>query len=93
MAFIAAYDKPDADAYEQHVTRVARTWLRILGAKYSVQGIVDRIMDDFTRPVPDDYGCGWQELRTKFTEWAIAEKWVKPEGDNPPVRRRERRMR
>lgn len=75
IAFIAAYDKPDSDAYERHIVRISRTWLSIMAARYPIQGIVDAVMDEFSRPVPDDYGAGWQDLKHKFTQWAVAEDW------------------
>lgn len=78
MAFLATYDTPAAGAYERHLVRIARTWMNIQKADYSVQGIVNRLMEDFSRPKPDDYGCGWDDLKQLFTEWAIAEQWVKP---------------
>ena len=77
MAFIAAYDHPDADAYERRITSIARTWLSIMLARHSVQGVVDRIMDEFTQPTPPDYGSGWDDLKLKFTAWATVNGWVK----------------
>ena len=93
MAFIATYDTPDAGAYERHLVRLARTWLSIMKARHSVQGIVDRILDEFTIPPPDDYGAGWDELRKQFTEWAIAEEWCEPDGTRPAPRNRRRKSR
>jgi len=87
MAFIAAYDRPDADAYEKRIASIARTWLSIMRARHSVQGVVDRLMDDFTQPTPPDYGPGWDDLKNKFTAWATANGWVKKktpgEGNDP----------
>ena len=79
MDFIAAYDKPDADVYEKHVVRISRTWLSIMKARHSVQGIVNRIMDEFSVAAPDEYGCGWDELRKKFTAWAVKNDWWQPD--------------
>lgn len=73
MAFIAAYDRPDAGPYERHVVQIARTWLRMQGARYPLRALVNRIMEEFSRPVPPEYGCGWAELRRQFTEWAVSE--------------------
>lgn len=78
MAFIAAYETQDAGTYEQHVVRIARTWLSIMGSDHSVQGIVDRVMDEFAQPVPAEYGVAWADLREKFAAWAIAEDWLQP---------------
>jgi len=75
IAFIATYDVKDGDAYQQHVTRIARSWLSILRSRHSVQGIVNTLMDEFDQPVPDDYGFGWLELKKHFTTWAIREDW------------------
>jgi len=77
IAFIATYDTPDGGAYERHVVRVARTWLRIMNTTMPVQGIVDRIMEEFDAPETDDYGCGWDAIRKNFTQWAVAEEWLK----------------
>ena len=78
MAFIAAYDIADPDDYERRMVEIARTWLSIMKAKHSVQGIVNRILDEFTHPTPDDYGSGWIDLKKQFTDWAIAEEWATP---------------
>jgi len=75
MCFIAAYDIPNADIYERHVARIARTWLSIMKSKHAIQGIVNRIMDEFSVVTPEGYGCGWDELKKKFTEWAIENEW------------------
>lgn len=88
IEFIAAYDTAEAGEYEQHIVRIARTWLSIMKAKHSVQGIVNRIMDEFDQPVPDGYGGGWQDLKARFTEWAIAEEWYDP---NEPRDAREKK--
>lgn len=77
IAFIATYDTPDAGAYERHVVRVARTWLRIMRTTLPVQGIVDRIMEEFDAPETDDYGCGWDAIRKSFSKWAAAEERIK----------------
>ncbi|MBM4143784.1 MAG: hypothetical protein FJ225_09380 [Lentisphaerae bacterium] len=78
VAFIAAYDTPEAGAYEKHVVRVARSWLRIMRSDRPAKGIVDRIMQEFAEPRPADYGCGWDTLRERFTEWAVTEEWIDP---------------
>ena len=83
MGFIAAYDCPDAGEYERNVLRIARTWLSLTKATYSVQGIVNRIVDEFSVPPPEDYGCGWIELQEKFKAWAITEQWLNPDGTPP----------
>ena len=79
MSFIARYDRPGGDDYERHVVRIARTWLSIMKARHSVQRIVDRIIDEFSDDTPD-YGCGWDELRQKFTAWAVEEEWLNGDG-------------
>jgi len=78
MAFISTYDRPEAGTYERHIVRLARTWLSIMRSRHSIQGIVDRIVDELGQPPPEDYGCGWHELREKFTAWAIREDWLAP---------------
>ncbi|MCK5851198.1 MAG: hypothetical protein KAH23_09810 [Kiritimatiellae bacterium] len=76
MEFIAAYDKPNSDKYDRHIVKIAKTWRSIMRSRQSVQKIVDGIMEDFDDPKPDDYGCGWDELKEKFTAWAVAAEWV-----------------
>ena len=83
MAFIAAYERADADAYEKHIVRVARSWLSIMKAKHSVQAIVNRLVLELYDPGTETYGCGWDDLRKKFTRWAIAEKWLDPDSVPP----------
>jgi hypothetical protein len=78
LAFIAAYDRPDADEYERHVVRIARTWLSIMKPRKSVQGIVDRIIEEFDSDASASYGCGWDELKRQFINWAVKEEWLKP---------------
>ena len=80
MAFIAAYDRPGADAEDRDIVRIARTWMSIMRSRHSVQGIVDRIMDEFNAIPPDSRGCGWQDLQQKFTAWAIREEWIVERG-------------
>ena len=79
MDFIATYERPDADAYEKHIVRIARTWLSIMKSKHSVQAIVNRLVLELHDPKPEGYGCGWDDLREKFTRWAIKEEWLDPE--------------
>ena len=79
MAFIATYDKPHSDRYDRHIVKIAKTWRSIMRSRQSVQKIVDSLMDDFNDPKPDDYGCGWDEIKEKFTDWAIKTEWVKAE--------------
>jgi hypothetical protein len=79
MAFVATYERPGAGDYERHVARVARTWMSIMKARHSVQGIVNRVVDEFSVPPPDDYGCGWFDLRERFLEWAVREEWLEPD--------------
>ena len=83
FALIATYDRPDAAADERHIVRIARTWLSIMRARQSVQGIVNRIMDEFAHTDPTEYGCGWDELKKHFTAWAIAHEWLEPDGSVP----------
>jgi hypothetical protein len=83
MGFLATYDVADAGRYERHVVRVARTWLSMLDARQSVQGLVNRLADEFSVEPPPDYGCGWADLKAKFTAWAIAEQWLNPDGTPP----------
>ena len=84
MAFIATYDRPDADDYEKHVARLARQWLMIQRANHATQAVVDHLLDELAQPPPPHYGCGWTELRTKFTAWAKTEGWL----DKKPKRTR-----
>ena len=56
-------------------------------ARQSVQGIVNRIMDEFENTPTEDYGCGWDELKKQFTAWAVTQEWLEPDGR---VRRKRR---
>jgi len=78
MALIAACDTPDAHPAERHVVRLARSWLAMLDAQQSVQGLVNRIMDEFAHTPAEGYGCMWDDLKAGFTAWAIAEDWWPP---------------
>ncbi len=80
FALIATYDRPGAQADERHIVRIAKTWLSIMRAKQSVQGIVNRIMDEFEHTDAESYGCGWDELKKQFTAWAVAHEWLEPDG-------------
>jgi hypothetical protein len=76
MSFIAACDRKDADAYEQHVTRIARRWLRFMNSSEKSQGVVDSILEELLAPPPAGYGCAWDELRKRFVEWALRSDWL-----------------
>ncbi len=86
FALIATYEHPGAQADEQHIVRIARTWLSIMRSRQSVQGIVNRIMDEFEHTNTTDYGCGWDELKKHFTAWAITSEWLEPDGSVPQKR-------
>jgi len=83
IALLATYDKPDADAYERHVARLTHRWLRLMRPGRTVQGQVNAIMHEFDATPSDDYGCGWQDLVTKFTAWAVIHGWLHPDGSIP----------
>jgi hypothetical protein len=85
MAFIAAYDRPDAPEEDRTIVRIARTWLSILGARHSVQGIVDALIEALFDPERTDGGCGWDDLRRHVAHWAVAEQWIDP--DDPRLHR------
>jgi hypothetical protein len=89
MDLLAACDTPDAAPPERHVARLARTWLSMLGARQSVQGMVNRIMDEFAHTPPEGYGCCWDELKAAFTAWAVAEEWWPPKRKSDTARRRD----
>ena len=76
MEFLAAYDREGSDAYEQHITRVARDWLHLIDATEPMQVLVDRLLEEFAQPTPDSYGCAWDDLKTRFTAWAAAEEYL-----------------
>ncbi len=86
FALIATYDHPRAQADEQHIVRIAKTWLSIMRARQSVQGIVNRIMDEFENTDTEHYGCGWDELKKHFTAWAVSHEWLEPDGTVPRKR-------
>lgn len=79
MSFIATYDKPDAGEYEKHIVRIARTWRSLIRSRHSVQGIVNRVVDELQHSKGADYGSGWDELKEKFTAWAVAHEWLDQE--------------
>ena len=76
ITFIATYDRPDADASDRQIVRTARTWLRIMRSRHAVQGIVNRVVEELYDDNSPGNGCGWDDLREKFTAWAIAEDWL-----------------
>lgn len=79
MAFIAAYDRPDAGDDERRVARIARIWLSLLGMRQSVQGLVDTVVEELFHSHHRDGGCGWEDLQRKFARWAVAEEWLDPD--------------
>ncbi|NQU38893.1 MAG: hypothetical protein HQ523_02980 [Lentisphaerae bacterium] len=83
FALIATYDRPGAHPDEQHIVRLAKTWLSIMKARQSVQGIVNRIMDEFAHTDTTAYGCGWDNLVKQFTAWAVTHEWLEPDGSVP----------
>ncbi len=87
FGLIATYDHTKAQADEKHIVRIAKTWLSIMRSRQSVQGIVNRIMDEFENTDTTDYGCGWDELRKHFTTWAVTNEWLEPDGSVPKKRR------
>ena len=86
FALIATYDRPGAHPDERHIVRIAKTWLSIMKARQSVQGIVNRIMDEFENTDTEGYGCGWDELVKQFTLWAVTQEWLEPDGRVPRKR-------
>ena len=74
VAMIATYDTPEPGRYEKHMVRLSRSWLRMIDSRHSVSGMITRLLDELSQPTPDDYGCGWDELRCKFTAWVSAEE-------------------
>ncbi len=76
IAFIATYDRPEADTYERHVVRVARRWLALMRSRQVRQGMVNSVLEELDTPQTADYGCGWDELRRKFRAWAAEEEWL-----------------
>ncbi|MCE9612762.1 MAG: hypothetical protein K8T26_00710 [Lentisphaerae bacterium] len=75
MNFLAAYDSLTGDD-ERRIARMARTWLSLLRTRQSVQRMVDDMIEEFYDPATSAGGCGWEDLRLKFTQWAIAEDWL-----------------
>ncbi len=86
MAFLAAYERPDGDDEDRRVARLARTWLSLLGARHAVQSLVDTVIEELFDPQGPAGGCGWEDLRRKFTQWAVATEWIDP--DDPRLHRR-----
>lgn len=79
MAFLAAYEGEDRHEADRRLARIARGWLSILRVRGPVMGIVDRLMDELYEEPAADVGCGWEDLRRKFTAWALAEEWIDPQ--------------
>ena len=75
MAFIAGYDRPDGDAYEQHIARMASRWLRMLNSPYTTKKMVDTMLGELEAPAPPDYGCAWDDLKKHFLAWARESGW------------------
>jgi hypothetical protein len=88
IALIATYDRPDADAYERHIARLARSWLTLVRAGQARQGMVNRILDEIAQPPPPGYGCGWDEFKRMFTAWAQQDGWLEPDGKRKPDRKK-----
>jgi hypothetical protein len=79
LAFIAAYDRPDADAYEQRVAAIATQWLRLQRGRLGRQGVASRLVEELHRPDDAPGGAGWEDLRRKFTAWAIDADLIAPD--------------
>ena len=75
MSFIAAYDRADGDAYEQHIARMAARWLRMLNSPYTTQKMVVTMMAELETPPRPDYGCAWDDLRKHFSDWVRESGW------------------
>lgn len=78
MAFLAAYDGHRGDD-EQRIARIARAWLSMLRTRQSVQRMVDDLVEEFYDADTPAGGCGWEDLRRKFTQWALHEEWLLPD--------------
>ena len=76
MEFIAAYDGPGRGEEEQRLARIARTWHSLIGSRQPVQGIVEGLLDELYDDALPPGGCGWEDLRRKFTRWALNEEWL-----------------
>lgn len=79
---IAACEFDGAKAYEEHVIRIARKWMRMLDSPRTTQVSVDRMLEELAEPAPADYGMHWETLRREIFKWARAEGWVES-GDVP----------
>ena|GEM_PF-1436532 len=79
MSVIASYDRPDADEMERRLVRLARSWLRVIGARQPQQSMVTRIFQDLVLDPPEDANCGWDLLGRTFVDWALAEEWLEPQ--------------
>lgn len=78
MEFIAAYDRPDGGEEDRRVARLARTWHSIIGSRQPVQGLVSVLLEEFYDARASG-GCGWDDLRRAFTQWATDEEWLSPD--------------
>jgi hypothetical protein len=76
MSFIATYDRPEADDYEQHVVRMASRWLRMISSPFTTKKMVDTFLAEIEAPHPQNYGCGWDELHKRFLEWSKQSGWA-----------------
>jgi hypothetical protein len=76
MALIAAYERPGADAYEEHVASLAARWLRMISSPYTTKKMVDTFLGDLDAPAAANYGCGWDDLRKRFLAWAKETGWT-----------------
>ena len=83
MEFIAAHERPDPDAYDREVARLARKWLRIMTSTCTTQGVVNRLLEELDVP-PEGSGCSWADLRQAILDWATAEQWLEPTAQTPP---------
>jgi len=77
--FIATYDHEAADDYEQHLTRLAKNWLRLIGTYEPAQQMIDDMLAELSDEPPADYGVGWNELKAAFFAWAVDEEWIDPQ--------------
>jgi hypothetical protein len=76
LHLIAAYDHDNNMADEQHLVRIARKWLTLIGNTHYAEGVVSDILADFDHVDADEYVSGWRELVESFTTWAKREDYL-----------------
>jgi len=82
LAFIAAYERPDASEYEQRLVRLAHRWLRMMSSPFTTKNMIRNLLAELDSP-PAECGCAWDDLKKHCLEWAREKGFNESSGSGP----------